>query len=347
MTKAKRPQAHAISKTKLKATASSRGTQVDGPKRRKYSKNYETKHAAHNAGSLGAGNRALQEGICDDDRRREDGDDGPQCAADAYLAWLGQKSPAEARNLKDPERTFIQFAEETGRVLAKVAANEIFRGKEFGGEEHWVYLHGGRVWKVLRPGRGYPIGGDPLEYVQRLGRLHATAPQLEIRLLGILPVKGKSPRIVTCMEQVCGRAPTTDYLRMWLGKHGWIEIGKHEYRHAASGVEMADAAPDNFVQVGEDLVPIDVWFSGEVNRPMPLPNKEASLRRRKDCGKSVVPKGEPQTTHRSMSARAAIRAAVIAAREATESLRRQSPGTLEEAKAQGRLTSRSPDDLDG
>lgn len=46
-----------------------------------------------------------------------------------------------------------------------------------------------------------------------------------------------------------------------------------------------------------------------------------------------------------MSVEEATRAAVIAAREASESLRRQSPGTLEEVRAQGKLTSFHPDDL--
>lgn len=48
-----------------------------------------------------------------------------------------------------------------------------------------------------------------------------------------------------------------------------------------------------------------------------------------------------------MSVEAATRAAVIAAREAADSLRQQSPGTLEEMKAQSRLTSRSPEDSVG
>lgn len=47
-----------------------------------------------------------------------------------------------------------------------------------------------------------------------------------------------------------------------------------------------------------------------------------------------------------MSVQEATRAAVIAAREATESLRQQSPMTLEEAKAQGKLTSFHPDEMD-
>jgi hypothetical protein len=346
MSRAKRQRTQAAYRTEGKAPASSTGGQVDAPKRRQYYETDEAKQTAHNAGGLGAGHRALKEGICRDDRRGEGRDDGPQRAADAYLAWLGQKSATEARNLRDAERTFTRFAEETGRVLATDAAKAICSGKEFGGEEHWVFLRGNRVWKVLRPGRGYPVGGDPLEYVQRLGRLHDAAPQLEIRLVGILPAKGKSPRIVTSMERINGAAPAQDYLRQWLGAHGWVEAGKHEYRHEASGVEMADAAPDNFIQVGDDVVPIDVWFSGDANKPMLLPAATVKGRRRTDGGKAGGAKDQPQMKE-SMSAQEATRAAVIAAREASESLRQQSPATLEEMKAQGKLTSRSPEDLDG
>lgn len=347
MSRAKRQRPQATSKTEGKAPASSTGGQVDAPKRRQYYETDEAKQTAHNAGGLGAGHQALKEGICRDDRRGEDRDDGPQRAANAYLAWLGQKSATEARNLRDAERTFTRFAEETGRVLATAAAKAICSGKEFGGEEHWVFLHSNRVWKVLRPGRGYPVGGDPLEYVQRLGRLHDAAPQLEIRLVGILPAKGKSPRIVTSMERINGAAPTLDHLRKWLGEHGWVEAGKHEYRHEASGVEMADAAPDNFIQVGEDVVPIDVWFSGDANKPMLLPAATVRGRRRTDGGKVGGSKDQPQRTQESMSDREAIKALFVAAQESYEALQQQSPMTLEEMKAQGARTSRSPQDLGG
>ena len=211
---------------------------------------------------------------------KDQGPGSPQGTADAYVAWLGQKATdrAAARLLSDPEKAFIAFANETGRVLPESWLKEIKPHQIKGGEEHWVFDRGdGRITKVLKPEKGYPVGGDPLEYLMRLGRLNAAAPQLDIQIPGILPSKGgKNVRIVTSMAKVQGEHPTEEFLRGWLNNHGWTEAGTNAWLHKASGIEMADAAPDNFIQVDNDVVPIDVWFSGDVTKPMFLPTPPAA-----------------------------------------------------------------------
>jgi len=223
--------------------------------------------AKDRSASVGSGDNSLEGQGGVDDRAGEGAANGPQREIDAYVAWLGQKSASEARRLTDPERTFLAFATETGRVLPPSTIKDLQASSEdLGGEEHFVYRRDGRIWKVLQPGKGYSLGGDPLEYLMRIGRLQAAVPQLDIRVEGALP-KGKAPRIVASMAEIQGTQPTVEALNTWLQDHGLDEVGKFAWEHT-SGVEMADAAADNFIEVDGDMVPIDVWFSGDVTAPM-------------------------------------------------------------------------------
>ncbi len=196
------------------------------------------------------------------------GDRSPARTADDYVAWLGRAYGDRrlARIIEQPERAFIEFGKETGRILPVNWLQQHRQHAMKGGEEHWVSRPGnGRIVKLLKPGKGYSM--DPLEYVMRIGRMHAAVPKLDCRVEGMIP-SAHIPRIATSMREVVGISPTLDELERRLTEYGWDPVGQYAWEHAGTGVSMSDAAPDNFIQVGQDVVPIDVWFEGVITQPL-------------------------------------------------------------------------------
>ena len=143
--------------------------------------------------------------------------------------------------------------------------------RDQGAFEHHVYdTVDGKILKVLKPGRGYSY--DPLEYLVRLSRLQTAVPDLDIDVTGMLSVN-RSPRFVTEMARIAGEHPDAAFLSDKLAEYGWADTGNFTYLHR-SGVSMTDAAPDNFIRVGDDVVPFDVIFEGDVSQPMFVPSQE-------------------------------------------------------------------------
>jgi len=223
--------------------------------------------AADLSGNLGPGDGPLGGATADANAGATGRAGSPARTAYDYVAWLGRAYSDKrfASVIGDPEKAFLAFGKDTGRLLPESWLHNQKPHQIPGGKE-WVYRpQNGRIIKTLRPGKGYSM--DPLDYVMRIGRMQAAVPKLDYRIEGMVP-KGKSPRIVTSMREVTGSTPTKDFLETKLTEYGWDPVGAFAWEHAETGVTMADAAPDNFIQVAQDVVPIDVWFEGDITQPL-------------------------------------------------------------------------------
>jgi hypothetical protein len=227
---------------------------------------------ADGPGNLEPRRQTGDRGMGPDDAGRADRPGRPQLRADAYLAWLGEQARTSPDLLRNPQRAMLAWGEAAALIQTPEQVRSRTTGsRDQGAFEHHVYDTGdGKILKVLKPGRGYSY--DPLEYLVRLSRLQTAVPDLDIDVTGMLSVN-RSPRFVTEMARIAGEHPDAAFLSDKLAEYGWADTGNFTYLHR-SGVSMTDAAPDNFIRVGDDVVPFDVIFEGDVSQPMFVPSQE-------------------------------------------------------------------------
>lgn len=148
------------------------------------------------------------------------------------------------------------WAEERGMLLSLSQVEALRRGREGGGEEHFVYFDENchHVVKETRPD-SWANKASAGQYFQRWADLGTLWPALEAEVIGI---DGHS--IFVRQRFVDGDLfEDRASLDAGMNANGWERIGSIRFRHLPSGAVITDAKPSNVIRGRDGSVwPFDV-----------------------------------------------------------------------------------------
>lgn len=148
------------------------------------------------------------------------------------------------------------WAAKNGLLLSPEQAAKLRRGREGGGEEHFVYFdeHEIHVIKETRPD-SWANKASAGQYFQRWRDVGILWPALEAELIGI---SGHS--IFVRQRFIDGDVfESRADLEGDMSANGWERIGSARFRHIATGAVIRDAKPSNVIRGRDGSVwPFDV-----------------------------------------------------------------------------------------
>jgi hypothetical protein len=148
------------------------------------------------------------------------------------------------------------WAAENGLLLSPEQAAKLRRGREGGGEEHFVYFdeHEIFVIKETRPD-SWANRASAGQYFQRWVDLGTLWPALEAELVGI------SDHSIFVRQRFIDGDLFGDraVLEADMSANGWERIGPIRFRHISTGAVVTDAKPSNVIRGRDGSVwPFDV-----------------------------------------------------------------------------------------
>ena len=148
------------------------------------------------------------------------------------------------------------WAAEKGVILSIVQIETLRRGREGGGEEHFVYFDecSNHVIKETRPD-SWANKASAGQYFQRWVDLGTLWPALEAELIGI------SDHSIFVRQRFIDGDLFKDraVLEADMAANGWERIGPIRFRHLATGAVITDAKPSNVIRGRDGSVwPFDV-----------------------------------------------------------------------------------------
>lgn len=148
------------------------------------------------------------------------------------------------------------WAAQKGLLLSPAQVEEFRRGREGGGEEHFVYFddRSSHVVKETRPD-SWANKASAGQYFQRWHDLGTLWPALEAEFIGISSHAIFVPQRFVDGDIVESRAD----LEADMGANGWERIGAIRFRHIKTGAVITDAKPTNVIRGRDGTVwPFDV-----------------------------------------------------------------------------------------
>lgn len=154
----------------------------------------------------------------------------------------------------------LEWGNQNGRIIDPERFIEELRDRpELGGQSEHTVFHvagSGRVVKFTLP-PSFGAQGSALAYLRNL-RASNTLFGDDIVLHGILRTH-RGAALVTSQPFVEGVEPSPDEIASWFESNGYQSIGHNRWKHAGTGVEVADAHTGNLIKTAEgELVPIDL-----------------------------------------------------------------------------------------
>ena len=169
----------------------------------------------------------------------------------------GQVFQSEAEVLRQWS-TLISWAKDKGVFLSPDQAKALRKGKEGGGEEHFVYFekNATHVIKETRPD-SWANKAAAGQYFQRWNDIGKLWPALEAEIIGVT-----DDSIFTRQRFIDGDIyESRAALEADMAANGWEKIGLNRFSHPESGAVITDAKPSNVIR-GRDGA---VWpFDGVV-----------------------------------------------------------------------------------
>jgi hypothetical protein len=148
------------------------------------------------------------------------------------------------------------WAGKHGLILSRAHVERLRRGREGGGEEHFVYFdeYESHVIKETRPD-SWANKASAGQYFQRWRDLGTLWPALEAEFVGTF---GHS--IFVRQRFIDGDVfESRAHLEADMGAKGWERSGANRFSHLASGAVITDAKPSNVIRGRDGAVwPFDV-----------------------------------------------------------------------------------------